>query len=406
VTPRHTTALRARAARAARHARRQRGHSVLLGVSLALVGAVSFAATGAATAWVRLDNNIEVHDVTHLLGNRPERPKPVDPTDPNAGRALNVLVMGSDVRSGENAAIGGEVDGMRSDTAIVAHISADRTRMDMVSIPRDSRVDIPSCTYEDGSTSRAQSARFNAAFSIGAVNDNVAEAAACTVHTVEALTGIFIDGWVVVDFTGFRNMVDALGGVQMCIPEELYSEKAQLHLMPGDQFLNGTTALAFARARTGLGLGNGSDLNRMGRQQQLLGAIAQDVFSKNLLTDSAGLYRFLNAATQSLTASPEIGSISALTGLAFSLRNIPSGNITFMTIPYETNPEDGNEVVWTGAAAQVWANLIADVPMVPQAAPSGTPTPGTDPATPAEPVGVPTPGLDPITPDDVAVVCG
>lgn len=419
MTPRHSAPRRPRAVR---HARRLRRHPVGRVAALATVAAVSFGATGAATAYVRLENNIETHDVTALLGeDRPERTEPVDPTDPNAGRPLNLLLMGSDVRDGANESLGGANEGMRSDTTIVLHISADRQRMDLVSIPRDSHVEIPSCDRTDGTTSNARDSRFNEAFSIGAQSGNVADAAACTMKTVESLTGVYLDGWVVVDFAGFVNMVDALGGIPMCIPNEMRSPKANLHLQPGQQTLNGTQALAYARARTGTGVGDGSDTNRLGRQQQLLAATAQEVLGKNLLTDSTKLYLFLNAATQSLTADPATGNISGLAGLAFSLREIPSGNITFMTVPFGAYSQDPNQVVWTDEAAGIWANMAADVPLVTPAAPPapvepttpGTDTGTTDPQTPAtqaptapvEPVVPPTPGVDPFTPDDIQTVC-
>ena len=393
-----------------RHARRLRRHPLLRSTALVLLAGVSFGATGLATAYVRLGNNIETPDISSLVHALPAREvtETPDPTDPNTGRALNLLVIGSDVRNGENASIGGVEEGMRSDTTIVAHIAADRSRIDLVSIPRDSRVQIPSCLYFDGTSSRTQSARFNAAFSIGAANQDVGEAAACTVNTVQALTGIPIDGWLVMDFAGFRNMVDALGGVEMCIPNEMYSAKAGLNLMAGVQHLNGTQTLAYARARTGTGLGNGSDINRVGRQQQLLGSIAREVFAKNLLTDTAGLYRFLSAATQSLTADPDTGNIGNLTGLAWSLRNISPGNITFMTIPIATNPDDHDEVIWTSEAAPIWANLAADLPMVPTAptTPTDTTTDGTTPTTPVEPAVTPTPGVDPFTAADIPAICG
>lgn len=394
---------------------------MLSGVALVALALVSFVGTGVATAIIRLGNNIETHDVAELIDDVDPLPNVTtqhDPEDAFEGRALNFLIMGSDVRDGENAALGGENEGMRSDTTIVAHVSADRNRVELVSIPRDSRVDIPACSYLDGSTSRPQSARFNAAFSIGAEHGDVGEAAACTVNTVQSLTGISIDSWIVVDFAGFRNMVDALGGVEMCIPNEMYSEKAGLHLNAGLQTLNGTQALAFARARTGEGLGNGSDINRLGRQQQLMSAIAQEAFAKNLLTDIDQLYMFLTAATESLTADTRLGSIRTLAGLAWSLQSIPMQNITFMTIPHGTNPEDRNEVVWAPEAAQVWQNLANDVPMVGQATapPTSTAdpsapadpnaTPGTQPATPTEPSTAPTPGVDPFSPTDLPAVCG
>lgn len=375
---------------------------------------VSFGATGAATAYVRQENNIQTHDVTQLLGeDRPVRTEPVDPTDPNAGQPLNILLMGSDVRDGQNAAIGGEVEGMRSDTAIVLHISADRQRMDLVSIPRDSHVEIPACERSDGTTSRARETRFNEAFSIGSESGEVSDAAACTIRTVESLTGVFIDGWVVVDFAGFVDMVDSLGGIPLCIPNDMKSPKAGLDITAGNHVLDGTTALAFARARTGTGVGDGSDTNRLGRQQQLLAATANQVLSKNLLTDFAALYRFLNAATRSLTADPTTGNIPNLAGLAFSLRSIPSGNITFMTVPFGAYAADPNQVVWTDEADSIWANMAADQPLL--GAPVTEPTATTPPATPGgettapEPVPTPTetpkPGVDPFTPDDVTAVC-
>lgn len=391
---------------------------MLRGTALVAVAALSFVGTTAATAYVRLSNSIDTHDTSDLIDDLTALGDDADPEDPNAGRARNLLIIGSDDRSGENAAIGGANDGMRSDTTIVAHISADRDRVDLVSIPRDSRVQIPSCTFYDGSTSQAQSALFNAAFAIGARNDDIGEAVACTANTVQSLTGIPIDGWVVVDFAGFRNMVDALGGVEMCVPNEMHSAEAGLDVLPGLQRFDGATALAWARARKGIGLGDGSDLGRLGRQQQLMGAIAQEAFAKNLLTDSAELYRFLNSTLQSITADRETGNLRNLTGLALSLQAIPPGNITFMTIPVTGNPDNLNEVIWTSAADDIWAAIANDVPMVAPTTPveptaptdGSTPTddaaPTDEPTTPTESVTPPTPGVDPFTAADLPAICG
>src|SRR5690606_13051150 len=107
---------------------------------------------GAATAYSRLQNNIESADVEHLLGERPPEPTP-DPDDPNAGTPVNILVLGSDTREGNSGVASDDVDGQRSDTTIVMHISADRQRVELVSIPRDSLVDIPTCERSDGSSS-------------------------------------------------------------------------------------------------------------------------------------------------------------------------------------------------------------------------------------------------------------
>ena len=390
----------------------------MVGTALAVTALLAFGVTGVATAYTKLQGNISSADVTSLLGdNRPAAAVPPDPNDPNAGRALNILLMGSDVRDGENATIGGEVSGMRSDTTIVLHLSADRKRADLVSIPRDTLVDIPACERSDGSSSKAQKGQFNAAFSIGAESGKVSDAAACAWQTVEKNTGVLLDDFVVIDFAGFTRMVDALGGVPICIPEAMKSPKAGLNLAAGKQTLDGTTALAFARARTGTGVGDGSDTNRIGRQQELLAATVRAVQSKNLLTDVPELLQFLNAATSSITASPNLASIPNLTGLAFSLRGTPSGSITFMTIPFATAPSDPNRVVMTKDADAIWANLAADQPITaveapatetPAATPGTTPDPAASaaaPATPA-PTETKTPGKDAITADDVTAVCG
>lgn len=385
-------------------------------IALAVTALLAFGVTGAATAYAKLQGNINSADVSGLLGdNRPKAATTPDPNDPNAGQALNILLMGSDVRDGENASIGGAVDGMRSDTTIVLHLSADRKRADLVSIPRDTLVDIPACKRSDGSSSKAQKDQFNAAFSIGSQSGEVSDAAACAIKTVEANSGVLINDYVVIDFAGFTRMVDALGGVPICVPNDMSSPKAGLHLNAGQQTLNGTTALAFARARTGKGVGDGSDTNRLGRQQQLLAAMVRAVQSKNLLTDVPELLQFLNAATSSITASPDLASISSLSGLAFSLRGTLGGNITFMTIPFSTAPSDPNRVVMTDAADAIWANVAADKPILPAEAPApASPTPGSTPgpsATPAPeatpaPAETKTPGKDAITADDVTAVCG
>jgi LCP family protein required for cell wall assembly len=298
---------------------------------------------------------------------------------------------------------------MRSDTTIVMHVSADRSRVELVSIPRDTLVDIPSCARSDGTASGEQRGQFNAAFSIGSESGQVSDAAACTIRTVEENTGVFINDYVVIDFAGFIRMIDALGGVQMCIPNDMRSPKAGLDLTAGTQVLDGATALAFARARTGEGVGDGSDTGRLGRQQQLLAATVQAVQSKNLLTDVPELLGFLNAATQSITASPDLASIPTMTGLAFSLRGTLSGNIAFMTMPFAPAPSDPNRVVMADEAQQVWSNLSADVPALTQpvatAAPVDPTAPADPAATPAEPTATPTPGKDAITADDVSTVC-
>lgn len=345
-----------------RHASTLRRHTVLRIIALGAAALLLFVGTGVATAYFTFNGNLKTADVTKLLGERPTQ-APAPPGDPSAGLPQNILLLGSDTRSGDNAAIGGANGGMRSDTSIIIHISADRSRVELISIPRDSWVKIPSCLRTNGTKSAPATTKFNAAFAYGAESGSVTDAAACTIKTVESLTHVLINDFVVVDFAGVVSMVDALGGVPMCVPNNMSSPDSGLNVKAGLQTFDGTTAIAFARSRKGPGLGDGSDTGRITRQQDLLGATIRQAQSKNLLTDAGALYKFLNAATSSLTTSPGLASIPKLVGLVYSLRGLQAKDVTFVTVPWRPLPADPNNVEWLPAADTIWANLNADRPV-------------------------------------------
>ncbi|WP_421734414.1 LCP family protein [Cellulomonas sp.] len=382
MTSRHAAVPRPRAAR---HARTLHAHGVLRTIALGVAAVVVFGGSGVAAVAAKLNGNMEKVDVSNLVNPIAEPTKEPDPDDPNAGQAVNILILGSDQRDGENGEIGGAVEGMRSDTTMVLHISADRSRVELISIPRDSLVDIPSCTMTNGKTTRATHGMFNSAFATGWDNGgDMTSAAACTINTVQQNTGVTIDHFVVVDFAGFQQMVNSIGGVPMCIKNSMFSPDAGLALAPGFQTLDGATALAYARARKGQGIGDGSDTNRIGNQQKLIAAMVREVLSRDVLTNPQKLISFLTAATASLTTDSGM-SIGNMTGLAYNLRNISTGNITFMTIPFAAAKSDPNRVEWTSAADEVWANLVNDVPALGEtpAAPATTTPPTTPGATTA-----------------------
>src|SRR5690625_3760747 len=152
-----------------RHALVLKDRPVLRALAFLLLGVLTFGITGVASAYVILEQNLKKFNVDEFLpqDNRPTA-EPEDPTDPHAGKALNILIIGSDIRDGENAKLGGSAEGMRSDTTMIMHIAADRSRAEVISIPRDSMVAIPSCNMGDGQHSYPQeAAMFNSAFSIG-----------------------------------------------------------------------------------------------------------------------------------------------------------------------------------------------------------------------------------------------
>ncbi len=408
---RHVSAERPANARHARHHRRGR---VLQGVALTTVALLAFGGTAAYSVYARLNGNIDRVDVSALIGPRPTV-SPVAGADPNAGKAVNILLLGSDSRDGENGAIGGRVaGGMRSDTSIVMHISADRSRVEMVSIPRDSMVAIPSCQTTNGETPASSYAMFNEAFARGWDKGlDLESAAACTWRTVESTTGVTIHDFVLVDFAGFQTMVDAIGGVDMCIPTDMKDRKARLDIKAGNQHLDGKTALAYARSRHSKA-GDGSDIARIGNQQRLLAAMASQTLSKNVLTDWSELLGLLNAATKSVTTSM---SSSDLAGLAYSARGIRTGNITFMTIPWGAAPDNKNRVVWTSEADTIWSNMANDIPMLTgtgedrASEPTASPTKGATSGPTATPSKEPTakatrkPGRESFTLDDDTGKC-
>ncbi|MFC4554195.1 LCP family protein [Georgenia faecalis] len=399
-----------------RHARRRARPTWRRAVALCTTALVGAVAGGTAAVYAELQSGIERIDVADLVVPATPGVTP-PPADLSAGQPLTVLLIGSDSRHGENAGLVGDgIESVLSDTTIVANISAGRDRVDLVSIPRDSMVDIPECRTTGGDVLPARHGMYNSAFASGwDAGGDRASAIACTLSTTQHTTGLTFDGYVLVEFTGFTAVVDAVGGVPICIPEDISSPKADLYLTAGQQVLDGPTATAYARARTGDGLGDGSDTMRIVSQQQLMSALASHVLSRNLLTDTAELYQFATAATRTLTTSPELGSVPYLTGLAFSLRNISAGAITFMTTPSVPHPDDPNRITWTDEAEEVWARIAQDLPVVeapstpPGDAPTGdAPTGSGDASTApgqAPPVEAPSDDGGPLTAADAPVTC-
>jgi LCP family protein required for cell wall assembly len=347
------------------HARHAAPHSAVRRVVTALAVVLSLlAVTGTATAVVayyKLNGNITKDDVASLIG--PDRPKKIDNPD-QAKQPENILLIGSDKRSGQ-AAKNPNVAGQRSDTTILLHLAADRKSAVLVSIPRDTIVDIPSCKRSDGTVVQAQPhTMFNSAFSEGG--------AACTIKTVEHITNIRIDHHVVIDFSGFRGMVNALGGVRICLPEDVNDPYSHLDLSKGYHTVRGEQALAYVRTRHGLG--NGGDLSRIDRQQAFLSSMVTKVKSKGLLLRPDRLLRFLDAATKSITTDPGLGSLNALRKLAGDVKGIDTKNVTFLTAPNQPYPQNPNRVELKPSASLVWHALRYDQAL-PGKGPKKTSTP-------------------------------
>ncbi|MFB6890495.1 LCP family protein [Kitasatospora sp. NPDC056327] len=338
-------------------------------------------------AYRKLDGNIRTDSTTDQLLARLEAERPSRTA--GARGAENLLLIGSDDRTGANAGYG-TAGGQRSDTTILLHLAADRRHATAVSIPRDVMVSVPACEKPDGTRSRPVLTQFNAAFETGGP--------ACSIRTVEQLTGIRIDHYVIVDFTGFKRMVEAVDGVEVCVPQPIHDKDAKLDLPAGRQTLRGEQALGYVRARETLG--DGSDTQRMGRQQQFLAALIRKVQSQDVLFNPTRLWPVLDAATSSVRADGGLSSLGALYDLTQDLRGIPSSDVTFLTAPRRPYRFDSDRDEFVQPqTTELFAALRDDRPVEvrpPGAGPS--PSALAAPSAPASPSPSPSPSPQPGTP--------
>ncbi|MGW9306128.1 LCP family glycopolymer transferase [Streptomyces cyaneofuscatus] len=320
----------------------------------AALGASFLVMISAGAGWwlyKKLDGNIttDTSAAAELKVYEKERPTPV------VMDAQNILLIGSDSRSGDNRKYGRDDGGsQRSDTTILLHLAADRKSATAVSLPRDLMVEVPKCRTGDDKETREQFTQFNSAFELGGT--------ACTIRTVERLTGIRIDHHMVVDFNGFKDMVDAVDGVEICLKEPIDDKDARLELPAGRQTLNGEEALGYVRARKTLG--DGSDTERMERQQRFLGALVNKMQSNGVLLNPTRLYPVLDAATKSLTTDSGLDSLRDLYDLVRSMRDVPTDQVQFLTVPRQPYRQNVNrdELVQPDAS-ELFKQLREDKPV-------------------------------------------
>ncbi|GAB2446990.1 LCP family protein [Streptosporangium sandarakinum] len=267
--------------------------------------------------------------------------------------ALNVLIVGSDTREGAgNKRYGQHMQGLgeRTDTIMLLHISPDRDKATLISFPRDSVVQVPECRSPQTKAVIPPGPRMiNATFNEGGI--------ACTWKTIESLTQIHIDHFVKVDFSGFKNIVDALGGVPICVSKDVVDKKAKLELKAGNHVVKGETALAYVRAR--YSMGDGSDLSRIKRQQVFLNQVMKKATSSDLLTDPIKLNSFLKAAAGSLTMDSHL-NVNRMLEIAQSAKKLTAKGLQAITVPWMPDPADKNRVVWRPEAANLFEAIRAD----------------------------------------------
>jgi LCP family protein required for cell wall assembly len=334
-----------------RHRRRRRTRRKIL-ISLAVV--LMLVVGAGAYGYYRLAGSIKTFD---SAGISKHRPKDIPGTD--------ILLIGSDTRSGKNSKLGGGGDSIgRSDTTILVHVYPGAKSAVAVSIPRDSLVTIPPCRLPNGTwTSTQANAMFNSAFTVGLTAKGNP---ACTVNTVEKMTGLRIDHTVVVNFEGFASMSKAIGGVPVCLPKDIYQgdldpnlhAQGKLIFTAGRQLVSGAKALDYVRFRHGLG--DNSDIGRMKRQQAFMSSLIMSIKDKGLT--ASHILPLVKSATSSMTFDSSLSSPTSLYSFARQLEGLDPKKIDFLTVPWRY---DGARIaIVQPDADELWAALRADRPLV------------------------------------------
>ncbi|WP_078911527.1 LCP family protein [Streptomyces sp. NRRL WC-3742] len=359
-------------------------------VAWSAAGVLVLIAGAGGAIYLKLNANIKSFDADAIATDRPPEAK----ADADGNKPVNLLLIGSDSRGKNNADLGGGEDGgARSDTTILLHVYADHKHAVGISIPRNAKVPIPSCKLPNGKWTKGGGVDlFNSAFSLGGSDDGNP---ACTQNTVEKITGIRVDHTIVIDFNGFASMTKAIGGVDVCLPKPIYegdinpklTKKGALVLPQGKQTVEGQKALDYVRLRHGIG--DGSDIGRMKRQQAFLSSFASKAKKDGL--SPTNLLPLADAATKSLTVDPGLDSADKLISFGMSLRNIDMHELKFVTAPWRYRTQDQDLDLVHPDAEKLWETLKADQTVDGQNATGQQPdapatnAPAPQPTTPAAP---------------------
>ncbi|HEY5137381.1 MAG TPA: LCP family protein [Candidatus Nanopelagicales bacterium] len=340
-------------------------------------------AAGVVSVGVLLTSGVAWAGVTRYVGqvSHISIPGLTSTDDTGSSDPMTILVVASDSRAGltrvqADALHLGTADygKPRTDTMMLVHIGADANAVTVVSLPRDTLATIPTYVDDKGKTHRSHQAKLNAAYEEGGPK--------LMVSTVEAMTGVTINHYVELNFNGFLQMVDAVGGVEVCLAKPLKDQKSGLNLPAGRQTISGPQSLAYVRARY---VDPTADLGRMKRQQKFVASIVKKATSAGTILNPVKLNGFLSAVAGSITTDAGLGK-DQLLALADRLKGTNPGNVAFTTVPLAAPRRVaglGQVLVWDPTKApQLFAAINHDTPIVAPvtaaaaAAPAVTVSPG------------------------------
>ena len=247
------------------------------------------------------------------------------PTAEEINGPINILLIGSDTRAGQGSTAYGNSTANLADVIILLHVTADRSNAVALSFPRDLMVPQPQCQNPDGGDPYPAKdlVQINATMNSGGP--------ACVLQTIQALTGIKIPYLAMIDFKGVIAMSEVVGGVTVCVSEDINDDKTKLYLEAGEHTLQGENALAFLRTR--YGVGDGSDLSRISNQQVFLSALARKLKSENVLTNPFQMFRIGTAALENMQLSNSLTNIGVMLGMAREVNDVDLDKITFIKLP-------------------------------------------------------------------------
>ena len=373
----------------ARHLGSRRRMPVWLKITTAVLTVLVVGGLGFAGYWYfRFQSNITTAPLSAGAGAGSEVN---DSTD-----RMQILILGSDTRDGKNSQYGSAEDSSgygQSDVMMLMDISADNKRVSVISFPRDLLVDIPQCT--DPKTKHVYPARSGVM-----INEAMAEAGiGCAVDTVNKLTGLKIDHFMMADFNAVKELSNAVGGVNVCISDAVYDPDSRLRLPKGTSSVQGEMALAFLRTRHAFA--DGGDLGRIKAQQGFLSSLTRKIKDDGTLSDPAKMLTIADVVTKNLTVDEGLASVPSLVTIGTRLKNIDISKVAFVAVPTTPAVTDINRLqIAEPAGSQLFAALRGDVDLTDPTAPT---TPAPAPTETTAPSAAPTETAAPVPPYDKAI---
>ncbi|MFG6402297.1 LCP family protein [Microbacterium sp. P04] len=343
----------------ARHARLGSPSALGQVFTLLAVAVVVLVVSGAGTI------AYTAYDLTSSIENNAVELDTVVAQPPSIGAyegPFDVLIVGTDecepelVQLFPGRCTGPDAGGQLNDVNMLVHVSDNPRRVTVVSFPRDLMIPIPECAGKDGSIHSAMSKQaINSAYGDGGLN--------CVVKTVSKLSGLDIGFAAKASFGNVIAITEAIGGVEVCIGEGgLRDSNTGIDWPAGPRVVQGEDALKFLRVRKGIG--DGSDLARIGNQQQYLSSLTRKLTSEGVLSDPAAVLRLATAAAHNIEPSESLANPLRIVQLALAAKDVPTSDIVFVQFPVNDDPADKNKVVPDQAAAKkLWDALAQNRPL-------------------------------------------